>query len=103
MLMSVTIDERCLMKSKKRCQVEHTAKRFQERFGMTYTQFVKDQLLHKIHSGKAVLHKKSTNRISLWDVELEPQMIMVRVAYDRLRRNIASVLTMDMTCLEHEI
>lgn len=89
------------MKSKKRCQVEHTAKRFQERFGMSYTQYIKDQLLHKIHSGKATLHVKSTNRISLWDVELETpeKTLMVRVAYDRLRRNVASVLTMEMTCL----
>ena len=89
------------MKSKKRCQVEHTAKRFQERYGMIYTQYIKDQLLHKIHSGKATLHVKSTNRISLWDVELETQdhkKVMVRVAYDRQRRNVASVLTMEMTC-----
>ena len=94
------------MKSKKRCQVEHTAKRFQERFGMNYTQFIKDQLLHKIHSGKATLHAKSTNRISLWDVELETpeKTFMVRVAYDRLRRNVASVLTMEMTaCLDAEL
>jgi hypothetical protein len=93
------------MKSKKRCQVEHTAKRFQERFNMTYTQFIKDQLLNKIHTGKAVLHKKSTNRISLWDVELElkEKTLTVRVAYDRLRRNVASVLTTDMTCLEGEL
>ena len=94
------------MKSKKRCQVEHTSKRFQERFGIHYTQYIKDQLLHKIHTGKANLHKKSTNRISLWDVELEKQeggTVMVRVAYDRLRRNVASVLTMEMTCLDAEL
>jgi len=92
------------MKSKKRCQVEHTAKRFQERFGMVYTQFIKDQLLHKIHSGKATLHVKSTNRISLWDVELETpeKTLMVRVAYDRTRRNVASVLTTEMTALNEE-
>ncbi len=94
------------MKSKKRCQVEHTAKRFQERFGMVYTQYIKDQLLHKIQTGKALLHVKSTNRISLWDVELETKEknVMVRVAYDRLRRNVASVLTMEMTaCSEVEL
>jgi hypothetical protein len=93
------------MKSKKRCQVEHTAKRFEERFGITYTQYIKDQLLHKIHTGKAILHAKSTNRISLWDVELEmkEQKIMVRVAYDRLRRNVASVLTMDMVNFEEAL
>jgi len=93
------------MKSKKRCQVEHTTKRFAERFGIHYTQFIKDQLLHKIHTGKAVLHKKSTNRISLWDVELvlPEKTVMVRVAYDRMRRNVASVLTMEMTCLDAEL
>lgn len=93
------------MKSKKRCQIEHTAKRFEERFNIIYTQYIKDQILNKIHSGKAVLHKKSTNRISLWDVELEikDQRLMVRVVYDRLRRNVASVLTMDMTCLEEDL
>lgn len=93
------------MKSKKRCQVEHTAKRFQERFNITYTQFIKDQLLHKIHTGEAKLHLKSTNRISLWDVELETkeQTVMVRVVYDCLRRNVASVLTMEMTCLDAEL
>lgn len=93
------------MKSKKHRQVEHTSKRFQERFGIHYTQFIKDQILNKIHSGKAVLHMKSTNRISLWDVELETKekTIMVRVAYDRLRRNVASVLTMEMTCLDVEL
>lgn len=94
------------MKSKKRCQVEHTAKRFQERFGMVYTQYIKDQLLNKIQTGKATLHIKSTNRISLWDVELETKEknVMVRVAYDRLRRNVASVLTMEMTgCSDAEL
>lgn len=91
-----------MMKSKKRCQVEHTARRFQERFGMNYTQFIKDQILHKIHSGKATLHQKSTNRISLWDVEIETpeKTTLVRVVYDRIRRNVASVLTLDMEGLD---
>lgn len=88
------------MKSKKRCQVEHTAKRFLERYGMVYTQYIKDQLLHKIHTKQANFIKKVTNRISLWDVELKEKT--VRVVYDRLRRNVASVLTPEMTTFEDE-
>jgi len=94
------------MKSKKRCQVEHTAKRFKERFGMAYTQYVKDQLLNKIHTGKATLYRQQSNRVTVWDVELDKQeggTVMVRVVYDRLRRNVASVLTMEMTCLDAEL
>ena len=99
------------LKTKKQCQTEHAHNRFLERFGVRLTQFLRDNILYQIHGGKAVLHRQKSRRVSIWNLtvmirnaeilddrraQLGP--LTIRVVYDALRKNIVSVLTLDMEC-----
>jgi AraC-like DNA-binding protein len=78
------------MAKKKKCQMKHAKRRFQERFGMTLTQNIHEQMISDIRHGRAVFVQKQSNRVSVFDLTVEDTP--VRVVYDKQRRSIATVL-----------
>ena len=98
------------MKSKSKTLEEHATKRLAERFGVKLTQCLWDDILHQIHNKKATFYKKQSNRVTIWDVlvnireqevlddKAEAGDLMVRIVYDKMRKCIISVLTLDMDC-----
>jgi hypothetical protein len=99
------------VKPKSKTLEEHTERRFAERFGVKLTQFLWDNIIHQIHSGKATFYKKQSNRVSIWDVtvyirqqEVDNERLAkvghltVRIVYDKMRKCLVSVLTLDMDC-----
>ena len=96
-------------KSKTKTLNNHTERRLGERYGLKYTQLLRDSLLHQVHSGKAVLVKKQSIRVSIWDGIYEvrekdilnssvakPGETRIRYAYDKNRRTLITVLSPDM-------
>jgi len=82
-------------KRKKLCQIEHGEKRLLERFGVKMTQFIHDEIIHRINSQSCVLVKLQSHRIRVYDMDVEGMAL--RVVWDRFRRVITSILTRDMT------
>jgi hypothetical protein len=96
-------------KGKTKTLSEHTERRLEERYGLRYTQLLRDTLLHQVHSGKASLVKKQSLRVSIWDGTYEvrtndildsnrvkPGPIRIRYAYDKHRKTLITVLLPDM-------
>lgn len=96
--------------SKGKAQEAHASRRFAERFGVKLSQFVWDGIIHQIRNRKAVFFKKQSNRISIFDVTVvvrerdiiddraKPGPLAIRVVYDKERKNLVSILTLDMDC-----
>lgn len=98
-----------MRKNKTQTLKDHTARRLVERYGLKYTQLLRDTLLHQVHSGKATLVKKQSLRVSIWDgtYEVREQDIAdtrlakagetrIRYAYDKSRKTLITVLLPDM-------
>ena len=82
-----------IKRTKEWSQNRHARKRFQQRFGVILTKDLKTRILNLIHKGYASFVEKQSNRISLFDIEVEGQKI--RVVYDKIRKNIVSALYPD--------
>lgn len=98
-----------MAKSKTKTLDQHTARRLRERYGLKYTQFLFDSIMHKIHNGKAKFIVRQSLRVTIWDVvygirqqDIDDSKIAapgdktIRVAYDKTRKTIITVLTLDM-------
>lgn len=96
-------------KSKTKTLEQHTARRLRERYGLKYTQMLFDSILHQIHKNKAKFVLRQSLRVTLWDVvynvrqqDIEngslavPGEQTIRVAYDKMRKTIITVLSLDM-------
>jgi len=89
------------MKSKKQTQKEHAKRRFAERLGIRFSQYLNDMLLHKIHFSGAKLVVKQSNRVAVFEVAFTPREqdmlvgvpkeIIVHIVYDRYRKTIVTV------------
>lgn len=89
------------MRSKKRCQQYHAKRRFSERLGVRFSQYLSDMLLHKIHSGQMKLLERQSNRVAIYEMSFTPRQqdmlvgdakeMTVHVVYDRFRKNIVTV------------
>lgn len=89
------------MKSKKQTQKEHAKKRFAERLNLKYSQYINDMLLHMIHSNRAKVVKKQSNRVSVYEVTFTPRLqdslngvvseVTVHIVYDKFRKTIVTV------------
>lgn len=95
--------------SKAKTQERHTEKRLAERYGLKYTQFLHDTVLHKIHCNAAVLVYKQSLRVTIWDVSYNVRetdildqdraqcgWIKLRLAYDKHRKTLITALSPDM-------
>ena len=78
-------------RSKRRDQQRHARKRAQQRLGMNIGAAQQEEIVGKIQSGEAAFVRKDSNRVSLFDVEF--QEVTLRVAYDRQRKSLATIMT----------
>ena len=91
------------MKNKKQTQKDHAKRRFAERLGVKYSQYINDLLLHKIHSNQFKLIEKQSKRVGLYEVAFTPRMqdmltgdpvdMLVHIVYDRVRKTIVTVVS----------
>jgi hypothetical protein len=80
---------------KQRAQESHARRRFYDRYGIQLTDALHQDLVRKIQDGRAVFVEKQSNRVSVFDLNVEGQEIealAVRVVYDRERHIIVSAL-----------
>jgi len=106
-----------MRKPKSKTLKDHTARRLIERYGLKYTQLLRDTLINHVRSGKATLVVKQSLRVSVWDTIYEvreseiidptiakPGEVRIRYAYDKNRKTLITVLLPDMDPenLEHE-
>lgn len=80
----------------------HSTKRFLERFNINLTLEKRERIIRKIQNRhiekEAILIEKQTNRISLYDVIVENQV--VRIVYDKIRKEIVTALHPDLEMSE---
>ena len=77
-------------KGKKKNQIKHARKRFLNRFDIDLNDNQYIQLVNKIQKGRGELVRRQSNRVSIWDIEFEGQMI--RVVYDKKTKAIVTAL-----------
>lgn len=68
---------------------EHTSKRFLERFGIKYTEEIRNDLIQKIQSGQHLSARKRTNRVTKFNIDYEN--LILTVLYDSYRKEIITV------------
>lgn len=74
--------------SKKRKQQKHAKRRFNERFGVILPKALRQKLVKQIQEGKAKPIRKRSLRITLFELPLNGQDIIV--VYDRRRKEIVT-------------
>jgi hypothetical protein len=79
--------------NKKACQFHHARRRAAHRFGINLSPKTHDQLIQDIQTGKALFVEKQSNRISVWDLKYDNQIL--RLVYDRQRKQIVTILYHD--------
>jgi hypothetical protein len=82
------------------CERIHVKRRFKERFGIDLTRIKRRDIINMILSGRATFIEKESNRISLYDVNIEHQVI--RVAYDRLRKELVTAMVPSIISLDEQ-
>jgi hypothetical protein len=75
---------------KKRAMTAHAKRRFMLRYGRCLSKALTESIIGKIQKGQAFCVEKQSNRVSIFDVEHEEQII--RVVYDRTRKVIITAL-----------
>jgi hypothetical protein len=77
--------------TKRKSQRKHARMRARERYGIEVGEFTRNEIIRKIRSGDSTRAWRTSNRVVVHDVELSDGLI-VRVAYDNVRKEIASFL-----------
>jgi hypothetical protein len=77
--------------TKRESQRKHARMRARERYGIEVGEFTRNEIIRKIRSGDSTRAWRTSNRVVVHDVELSDGMV-VRVAYDNTRKEIASFL-----------
>ena len=97
-----------MRKGVKKKDQQHAAQRALERFGIRYSQFVRDSLIHAIRDGRASLIYRISNNFTVLrvpytvreqDIEsltMRPGEIKIPVIYDKSRKEIRTILTEEM-------
>lgn len=98
------------MRTKKQTQQDHAKRRFGERLGIRFSQYVNDMLLHKIHSGQTKIVEKQSNRVSVYEVVFLPRQqdmmfgdakeMTVFIVYDKMRKQIVTVSESVFDCIQ---
>lgn len=73
--------------------IKHAAMRCQERFGIEWTEHLRNSVKHQIKMHAPLLEAQSNSR-SIFLVELAPG-IMARAAYDENRREIRTLMKLE--------
>jgi hypothetical protein len=85
-----------MSKNKSESQVVHALRRAAERYGLELNESTYRELVNRIRkpgrkgNKPAILVERQSLRVSVWDIDLDGKM--VRVVYDRTRKNIVTFL-----------
>ena len=82
------------MKNKRRAQIIHANARAVERVGIIFSEKKNEEVVKMIQDKQAVFVRRQSKRVSIWDVCFEGTEM--RVAYDKDRKVIVTVMTKDM-------
>ena len=85
-------------KGKRKNQIKHARRRFLTRFDISLNSNQYNQLVNKVKKGKGIFVRKQSNRVSIWDLEFEGQLI--RVVYDKRTAAIVTALYPTKEALE---
>lgn len=77
-------------KGKRKAQIKHALRRFDERFDLQLNDNQYKQIVNMIQKGRAEFIRKQSNRITHWDVTFQDQVI--RVVYDKARKVVVTAL-----------
>jgi len=80
---------------KKKSEMIHLRKRWNERVGGTMTKSLHDKIVAMIHSKQSTPIRKTSNRVTIHDVLVIGNIH--RVAYDKERKQIVTVLPREET------
>lgn len=75
---------------KKKAQQIHARRRAMARFGITFGRGRQAEAIRQIQSQKARFLKRQSNRVSIWEVEVEG--VKMVAVYDASRKAIATVM-----------
>ena len=76
--------------SKKKAQKSHLARRMNTRFGIHLTDELLKSMLTRIQNGKAHFVEKQSNRVSLFKLEVQGEMLVL--VYDKERKSIVTAM-----------
>jgi len=79
--------------SKTKALVRHAKIRARERYGISLDENKMRSIVRKIQMGHATFLKKQSNRVSIYLIEVDGQMM--RVVYDKLRKVLVTCLPME--------
>lgn len=70
----------------------HTARRAIERYGFEFTMATLASFVNQIQSNKGQFVKRTSNRVTVWDVSHPDTEENIRVVYDKIRKSIVTIL-----------
>lgn len=85
-------------KGKRKNQIKHARRRFDQRFDISLNDNQYLQLVNRVKKGNGTFVRKQSNRVSIWDIEFEGNLI--RVVYDKKTSAIVTALYPDKQTLE---
>lgn len=85
-------------KGKRKNQIKHARRRFKQRFDISLNDNQYIQLINIIKKGKAIFVRRQSNRVTIWDLQFEGELI--RVVYDKKTTAIVTALYPDKEALE---
>ena len=89
---------------KQKAQQVHASKRFEERYGLRFTQRLDDHIRCAVHSGGAILLQRTSLRASVYeclfrvsgnetdDESLIGKLIILRFVFDKKRNQVVTAL-----------
>ncbi len=83
---------------KKKNQIRHARRRFKTRFDISLNANQYIQLVNRIKKGKGIFVRRQSNRVTIWDIDFEGQLI--RVVYDKKTSAIVTALYPNKESLE---
>jgi hypothetical protein len=77
-------------KGKRKAQIKHAKKGLLSRFDMAINDNEYLQMINKIKKGRAVFVRRTSKRVTIWDVPIREKVL--RCVYDKSRQVIVTVL-----------
>lgn len=85
-------------KGKRKNQIKHARRRFKARFDISLNDNQYKQIVNRIKKGRADFVRRQSNRVTIWDLDFEGQLI--RVVYDKKTSAVVTALYPDGKPLE---
>jgi len=76
--------------NKKKAEQRHALRRFSERAQIRFSKQLNAVFCRKIRNTDAIFVKRSSNRVTIWDIEHEKRTYTC--VYDKIRKQIVTVL-----------